>query len=55
MLHKEAADAVSRMLDAQLAGARRHIRRDSIMIAIGSFVAGGFITFAVTLFVHPPH
>jgi hypothetical protein len=43
------------MLDAELAGAARRIRGDSIKIAVASFVAGGGITFAVTLLVHPLH
>ena len=52
-LHKEQTDAVRRMLDAELEGATRRIRRDAITIGIASFVAGGGITFAVTLLVHP--
>jgi methyl-accepting chemotaxis protein len=54
-LHKQQAEAVRRMMDAELAGATRRIRSDSIKIGIGSFVAGGGLTFAVTLLVHPLH
>ena len=54
-LHKEQADAVRRMMDTQLATAERRIRMDSIRIGIASFVAGGGVTFAVTLLVHPLH
>lgn len=43
------------MMDAELAGAARRIRSDSIKIGIGSFVAGGSVTLAVTLLVHPLH
>jgi hypothetical protein len=43
------------MLDAELATAARGIRRDSIIIGLASFVAGGGVSFAVTLLVHPLH
>jgi hypothetical protein len=54
-LHKEQADAIRRMIDAELANAARGIRKDSIVIGIASFVAGGGVTFLVTLLVHPLH
>jgi hypothetical protein len=54
-LHKDQADAVRRMIDAELATSRRGTRRDTIMIALGFFIAGGGLTLAVTLFVHPFH
>lgn len=54
-LHKDQADAVRRMIDTELATSRKDIRRDTIVIAVGSFVAGGGLTLAVTLFVHPFH
>jgi hypothetical protein len=54
-LHKDQADAVRRMIDAELAVSTRRIHSDSIKIGIVSFVAGGFLTLAVTLFVHPFH
>lgn len=54
-LHKVQADAVKRMIDAELATTRRGIRRDNVIVAIGSFIAGGGLTLAVTLFVHPFH
>lgn len=52
-LNKEQADAVQRILEAQLATSERRIRGDSIKIGIGSFVAGGGVSFLVTLLVHP--
>lgn len=52
-LHKEQANAVRRMLDAELKTAARGIRRDSIIIGFASFVAGGGVSFFVTWLVHP--
>jgi hypothetical protein len=40
-LHKDQADAVRRMMDAELATAAKRIRSDNIKIDIASFVAGG--------------
>ena len=54
-MHKEQTDAVRRMIDAELETSRKGIRRDTIVIGVGSFVAGGGLTLAVTLFVHPFH
>jgi hypothetical protein len=54
-LHKEQADAFRRMIDEELAGTARRIRKDSITIGVASFVAGGGVSFAITLFVHPFH
>lgn len=54
-LHREQADAVRRMLDVELTTTARGIRRDSIVIGLASFVAGGGVSFAVTLLVHPLH
>jgi septal ring factor EnvC (AmiA/AmiB activator) len=54
-LHKDQADAVRRMIDAELATATRNIRSDSIKIGIASFIAGGGLTLLVTLLVHPLH
>lgn len=54
-LHREQADAVRRMIDAELATATRRIRSDSIKIGIASFIAGGGLTLLVTLLVHPIH
>jgi hypothetical protein len=54
-LHRDQADAIRRMLDAELATQAKRIRGDSIKIGIASFVAGGGLTLAVTLFVHPFH
>jgi hypothetical protein len=49
-IHKEQAEAIRRLMDAQLTGSERRIRRDSIIIGIGSFIAGGGVSFLVTLF-----
>jgi hypothetical protein len=54
-IHKEQAAAIQRLLDAELEGTARRIRRDSIIIGIASFVAGGGLTLLVTLLVHPLH
>jgi hypothetical protein len=54
-LHKEQVEAVRRMMDAELEGNARRIRRDTIIIGFGSFVAGGAVSFVITLFVHPLH
>jgi hypothetical protein len=50
-----AADAIRRMMEAELAAAVKRIRSDSVKIGIASFIAGGCVTFAVTLLVHPLH
>ena len=52
-LHKEESEAVRRMLDAQLETATRKIRSDSLRIGVASFVAGGGVSFLITLLVHP--
>jgi hypothetical protein len=52
-LHKEESDAIGRMLRAQLEGATREIRRDSIKIGIVSFAGGAAASLLVTLLVHP--
>jgi cobalamin biosynthesis protein CbiD len=54
-LHKEQANAVRRVIDAELATQAKGIRRDSIWIGVVSFFGGGLLTLAVTLFVHPFH
>lgn len=54
-MHKTQAEAVRRMMDAELATAARRIRGDTIKITIISFFAGGGVTFFVTLLVHPLH
>ncbi len=54
-LHKEQADAVRSVLDTQLKTSVRRIRGDSIKIGVASFVAGGGVSFLVTLLVHPLH
>jgi hypothetical protein len=56
-IHKEQTEAVRRLLNsemtAQLTKTERNIFRDSLRIAIGSFIFGGALTFVVTLLVHP--
>jgi uncharacterized membrane-anchored protein YhcB (DUF1043 family) len=56
-VHKDQTEAVRRLLRSEitteLARTQRHIFRDSVKIAIGSFVLGGALTLVVTLLVHP--
>lgn len=52
-LHKDQAEAVRRLLGAELARETRRVRRDSIIIAIASFVAGSSVSVLVTLLIHP--
>ena len=54
-INKEQAEAIRRLMDAELEGAARRIRRDSIVIGIASFIAGGGVSFLITLLVHPLH
>jgi hypothetical protein len=54
-LHKEQTDAIGRLLDAELILAAGRIRRDSLFLSLASFVAGGGVSFLVTLIVHPFH
>jgi hypothetical protein len=42
-------------MDAELVGQRKGIRRDTIMVGVFSFIAGGCLTLLVTLLVHPIH
>ena len=51
-LHKDQADAIRRMMDAELETVGRRIRRDSIVIGVASFVAGVGATVLVTLLLH---
>lgn len=50
---KEQVDAVRSVLVLELDRMARQIRSDSIVITIAGFVAGGMVTFIVTLLVHP--
>lgn len=43
------------MLDAELDRSEKRIRRDSVVIGIFSFIAGGGLTLLITLLVHPVH
>ena len=54
-INKEQADAIRRLMDTELEGAARRIRKDSIVIGIASFIAGGGISFLITSLVHPLH
>jgi hypothetical protein len=54
-LHQEQMEAVRRVLDAELTGATRRIRGDSIKIGVASFIAGGGVSLLVTLLVPPLH
>jgi hypothetical protein len=54
-INREQAEAIRRLMDTELEGTARRIRRDSIIIGIMSFIAGGGISFLVTLLVHPLH
>jgi hypothetical protein len=51
-LNKEQAEAIRRLMDAELESSERRIRRDSVIIGIGSFIAGGGVSLLVTLLVH---
>lgn len=74
VIHREQADAIRRLIDAELeanrkamadeltakltensTAVRKDVRKDAIRIGIGSFVAGGGLTFLITLLVHPLH
>jgi hypothetical protein len=60
-MHRDQAEAVRRMLDAELAARlatlkvaiRNDVKKDSVRLGIGSFIAGGGLTLLITLLVHP--
>lgn len=54
-MNKAQGEAIRHLIDTELEGSERRIRRDAIVIGIGSFVAGGGVSFCVTLLVHPLH
>jgi predicted nucleic acid-binding Zn-ribbon protein len=62
-INREQAEAIRRLMDAELAakltenGAaiRKDVRKDTIRVGVGSFVAGGGLTLLITLLVHPLH
>jgi hypothetical protein len=58
-LNEEQAAAMQRLVRAEmereLSSTRRDIFRDSIRIGVLSFIAGGLVSFLVTLLVHPLH
>ncbi len=55
--NEEQVEAVRRLLrsemQAELATAERHIFRDSLRVAIASFVLGAAVSVIITLLVHP--
>lgn len=51
----EAINAIRQIMESELETTEKKIRRDSIKIGVVSFLAGGALTFAVTLLVHPLH
>jgi hypothetical protein len=58
-MHKEQTEAIERLvrsgMESELAATRRDIFRDSLRLAIPSFVLGGLVTLLITLLVHPLH
>lgn len=58
-INKQQAEAVQRLVRAgmeqELTETRQDIRRDSVRVAILSFIAGGLVTLLITLLVHPLH
>ena len=54
-INSDQAQAIRRLLDAELHNTTGRIRRDSVIISISSFVAGAGVTILVTLLVHPLH
>jgi hypothetical protein len=48
-MHKEQAEAIRRLMDAEFAASERRIRRDSLIVGIGSFIAGGGVSYLLTL------
>jgi hypothetical protein len=48
-LHKEQAEAIRRLMDAELGASEKRIRRDSLIVGIGSFIAGGGVSYLLTL------
>jgi uncharacterized membrane protein YfcA len=54
-LHRDQTEAVRRLLDTELVGQRKGIRKDAIIVGIFSFVLGVGGTLLVTLLVHPIH
>jgi hypothetical protein len=51
-LHEGQVKAIRDLLGHELEFNRRLIRRDTIIIGIASFIAGGFLTLALTLLAH---
>jgi t-SNARE complex subunit (syntaxin) len=52
VLPREQVEATRRMMDSQLDGTVRGIRKNNILIGIVSFAAGGCVTLVVTILVH---
>jgi CHASE3 domain sensor protein len=57
--HQDQIDALRRLLrkemSTELKSTERHILRDSMKIAITSFVLGAAVSILITLLVHPVH
>jgi hypothetical protein len=54
-IYKDQAAAIHRLMDAELEGTARRIRRDSVVIGAASPIAGGGVSLLVRLLVHPLH
>ena len=50
---KAMAAELTAKLAENSAAVRKDVRKDAIRIGIGSFIAGGGLTFLITLLVHP--
>jgi hypothetical protein len=48
-IHKEQAEAIRRLMDAELTGSELRIRRDTVIVGIASFIAGGGVSYLMTL------
>jgi hypothetical protein len=48
-IHREQAEAIRRLIDSELTGSERRIRRDALIVGISSFIAGGGVSHLITL------
>jgi hypothetical protein len=48
-------NAIRQMMESEPETTEKNIRKDAIKIGVVSFLAGGAVTFVVTLLVHPLH
>lgn len=51
----QAVNAIRQMMESEPETTEKNIRKDAIKIGVVSFLAGGAVTFVVTLLVHPLH